>query len=233
MSEPRSILAIGAHAADMELTAGAVIAKCTSLGGQAALLHLTPGEKGHPSLSPEEYAKQKRAEAVEAAKALGSEVIFLNYKDGELKDTEEVKFQVCDLIRQVKPDLILTHWENSIHKDHTAAHRIVEDAIFYAAIPGFQRDLPNHRLKAGLYYTENWEDPQGFTPYIYVNTSGYMGIWEEAVRKYELCSGKISSFPYVDYYRSLARMRGALSGFETACAFEISNFGKRRCVDFL
>lgn len=43
------ILAIGGHAGDMDLTAGAVIAKYTQAGHKATFLHLTPGEKGHPA----------------------------------------------------------------------------------------------------------------------------------------------------------------------------------------
>lgn len=232
MSEGRSILAIGAHAADMEISAGAVLAKCASLGGEVTLLHLTPGERGHPTLDPDAYAAQKRMEAEDAAKELGGRAIFLDHKDGELPDTEEVRFQVCDVIREVKPTIILSHWKNSIHKDHITAHRIVEDAVFYAAIPGIVRALPNHR-GASLYYTENWEDPEGFTPYYYVDVTGFMELWERAARRYELFSGNISSFPYLDYYRSLARVRGALSGFEFACAFDIPEFGKKRRVDFL
>jgi len=232
MSDRTSILAIGAHAADMEISAGAVLAKCASQGGEITLLHLTLGERGHPKLDPDAYAAQKRTEAEEAAKELGGRAIFFPYKDGELPDTEEVRYQVCDVIREVKPTVILSHWKNSIHKDHAAAHRIVEDAVFYAAIPGIVRTLPNHR-GASLYYTENWEDPEGFTPYYHMDITGFTETWERAARRYELFSGTISSFPYLDYYRSLARIRGALSGVEFACAFDISAFGKKRRVDML
>ncbi len=63
MEEQREhIVAIGAHAGDMELTAGGVIAKYTMAGHRATLVHITPGEKGHPRLSAEEYKQQKMAE---------------------------------------------------------------------------------------------------------------------------------------------------------------------------
>nr|WP_240633228.1 PIG-L family deacetylase [Paenibacillus montanisoli] len=78
------ILAIGGHAGDMDLTAGAVIAKYTQEGHRATFLHLTPGEKGHPRLTPDEYGKQKIEEAQKFAEIVGADVRFLSYKDAEL-----------------------------------------------------------------------------------------------------------------------------------------------------
>src|SRR5690349_6090516 len=60
---PRTVLAVGAHAGDMELTAGAVLAKARREGARVVLLHLTLGEGGNPRLSPEAYGAQKRREA--------------------------------------------------------------------------------------------------------------------------------------------------------------------------
>ena len=74
----------------------------------------------------------------------------MDYEDGLLPDNDEVRFAVCDIIRKVKPDIIVTHHENSMHKDHIVCHRIVVDAWFYAAIEGFQRELPKHFAKKAL-----------------------------------------------------------------------------------
>ncbi len=45
----KTILAIGAHVGDMELTAGALLASCAVSGGHAVTLALTAGEKGAPA----------------------------------------------------------------------------------------------------------------------------------------------------------------------------------------
>lgn len=118
LDKPQHILAIGGHAGDMDLTAGAVIAKYVQAGHKATFLHLTPGEKGHPKLSPDDYAKQKIEEAHRFAEIVGADVRFLAYKDAELPVDEEVKYQVADVIRKVKPTLLITHWKGSMHKDH-------------------------------------------------------------------------------------------------------------------
>ena len=68
------ILAVGAHCGDMEISAGMIVAKMARLGKRTVFLHLTPGEKGHKTMDPEEYAAQKRVEAQKAAEAFGGEV---------------------------------------------------------------------------------------------------------------------------------------------------------------
>ena len=72
-----TILAIGAHAGDVELTSGAVLAKQAMKGERVVILHLTLGERGNPKMTAEAYGEQKRREATEAAKALGVKVARL------------------------------------------------------------------------------------------------------------------------------------------------------------
>lgn len=231
--QARTILAIGAHAGDMEVSCGAVLAKHAMNGDRVVMLHLTLGEGGNPALTPEKYGEQKRREAEAAAKILGAEAIFGPYKDGEIPNDESVRRYVNDVIRQVKPTHIITHWKNSIHKDHTYTHAIVTDAVLLASLEGVESEYPRHRGLRGVYFTENWEDMEGYTPYIFVDVTETLPVWQEAVKQYEFIGGDISAFPYYDYYTSLARVRGALARATYAVTFTISEFGKRRNFDML
>jgi N-acetylglucosamine malate deacetylase 1 len=231
--QKRTILAVGAHAGDMEVACGAVLAKHARQGDRVVMLHLTLGEGGNPALSPDEYGDQKRREALAAAEILGAEVLFGPYKDGEIPNDEDARRYVNDIIRQVKPTHIITHWKNSIHKDHTYTHAIVTDAVLLASLEGVESTYPRHRGVRGVYYTENWEDMDGYTPYIFVDVSETLPVWQEAVKQYEFIGGTISSFPYFDYYTSLARVRGALARVTYAVTFDIDEFGKRRTMDLL
>ncbi len=212
------LMVVGAHCGDAEIMAGGVVAKYTRAGHKATFVHLTPGEKGHRTKSPEEYAQQKIEEAKAAARVFGADVRFLPYRDAELPNNDEVRFALCDLIREVKPTILITHWKGSIHKDHEITHYIVNDARFYAALPAIKRDLPHHGCWA-LYYAENWEDPQGFEPDTYIDISDVFDQYIEGISQYELFRGGISSFRYMDYYKALAVMRGCLSGFQYAECF--------------
>src|SRR5918911_3707063 len=125
-----SVLAIGGHAADMEFTAGALVAKYTRAGARAVFLHLTAGEMGHPRLSGQEYVRQKYEEAHSAAQVLGAEARFLAYADASLPCNDEVAYQIADVIREARPQVVLTHWRGSFHSDHASAHHNTMRALF-------------------------------------------------------------------------------------------------------
>jgi LmbE family N-acetylglucosaminyl deacetylase len=229
----RTVLAIGAHAGDAEITTGALLARHKRLGDRVVMLHLTLGEGGNPKMSPAAYGEQKKREALVAASVLGAEALFGPWKDGELRDTEEAARYVADVIRQVKPTHLVTHWKSSLHPDHEAAHRIVNAAVLLASLEGFESAHPRHRGLRGVYYADNWEDADGFTPYLYVDVTEDLAAWKAAVTSYEFIRGGISSFPYLEYYEALARVRGAVAGKRFAVALEVDPFAKKRVLDSL
>lgn len=230
---PRTILAIGAHAGDMELTTGTLLLKARQQGARVVLLHLTLGEGGNPRLTPEAYGAQKRREAAAVAEALGAEVRFGPWKDGELPDDDAARRWVADAIREVRPTHVVTHWRESIHKDHAATHAVVKDAVLLASLAGVRTAHPPHRGVRSVWYAENWEDADGFRPYVYVDVTGVVPRWREAVSRYEFVGGTISSFAYLDYYTALATLRGAEARTGQAVAFEIDPLGKKRVLDGL
>lgn len=203
----KTILAIGAHIGDMELTAGGLMASIAVQGGRVVTLALTAGEKGAPlGVDVSVYRQQKIAEAEAFAKELGGQAMVLEHPDGQLPDNDDVRFEVCDIIRAVKPDIIVTHHEKSMHKDHMACHRIVVDAWFYAAIEGFKRETPKHFARH-LYFAENWEDAQDFRPYLYLDVSDGYDLWDKAIDRHRF-TVESKSFAYKEYYSHLKRLRG-------------------------
>ena len=228
---PRTILAIGGHAGDMELTAGPLLALQKAKGDRIVLLHLTLGEKGNRKLSAAEYGRQKKAEAEAVAAALGAEVMFGPWKDAELPDDEAARRWVAGAIRRARPDLVITHWRASMHRDHATAHRIANDAILLAALDVDGIDGEPWRGVRSVWYAENWEDKPGFEPYVFVDVTSAMETWREAVSKYEFARGIISGFPYIDYYTALATVRGAEAWKGKAVAFAVEEHARRRVVD--
>lgn len=222
MSEQRlTILAIGGHVGDMELTAGGVLASHSLKGDKIFTLALTAGERGVPAgRDMAEYREQKVREAAAFAEMLGGESIVFDIPDGELANNEEMRYRVCDVIRKVRPNVIITHFKNSMHKDHMTTHLIVNDARFFAGLSSFKRELPAH-FASRLYYAENWEDAVDYKPYIYIdfNQEAYE-LWVKAVSQHWFVTGS-TSFPYLEYYKHLSRVRGIEARKEYAETFTI------------
>ncbi len=213
----KSILVVGAHAFDAEVIAGPLAAAAAKRGVAVTFLHLTMGEQGHPCLIPEHYCAQKEVEAGQAAERLGVAVRNLGLHDAFLPNDDATALLVCDAVRELRPEIVITHWKGSWHKDHHAAAMVTLNGIFYAALPTVKRNHPAHTPQL-LLFGENWEDDEGFKPEVLVDVSEGFDIWSEAVKEYELARG-LSSFPYVDYYSALYRLRGCLRGTRYAQGF--------------
>jgi len=229
---PKTMLAVGAHIGDMELTAGGVLASAALNGAKVVTLALTAGERGNPpGTSVADYRIQKEREANEFVKWLGGEAVVFPYVDGELPDDDEAAFMLCDEIRRIKPDMLITHWKNSMHVDHAAAHRITLRAQFFAGLASIERSLPRHYAE-GPYYAENWEDTEDFTPYIYAEVSeeGFK-LWEKAINCHWFALNS-KSFRYKEYYSHLKRVRGLYAGKEYAECFQIDGYKQRVTRNF-
>lgn len=226
------IVAIGAHTADMEFSAGATLLKHARDGWDAHIIHLTLGEKGNPNLSPEEYGEQKKREAEAAAKILRVTPHFLPYSDGELTVNDEITQRIAKLLRQLQPQVIITHWRNSIHNDHIATHHITRRAIFIAANPHFDLDGLPRLSGARLYYAENWEDAEGFRPFVYVDIGDVFSDWERAFKSFAIGRGE-GDFPYWDWYCSCTRIRGIEIGVMYAQAFAVEQHRMRQRQELL
>lgn len=223
----KTIMAIGAHIGDMELTAGGTLASMSLKGHKIITVALTGGEKGNPEhISVKDYRIQKEKEAKTFADMLGGISVVLPYFDGELLDEDKIKFEVAALIRKYRPDVLITHWKNSMHKDHETTYKIVKDAQFYAGIKGFETDLPPH-YAGGPYYAENWEDPTDFKPYIYVKVSkeGFE-LWKKAIDTHWFAINS-KSFKYKRYYEALMVVRGCEARTEYAESFNVEELRKK------
>lgn len=226
-AEARTILAIGAHAGDMELTCGALLARHARLGDRVVLLHLSLGERGKPGMAPADYAAQKKREATAAAQALGAEAVFGPWRDGDVPSNDEAARWVAGEIRRLQPSIVLAHWKHSIHKDHEAAHRLAVNAVLFASIEGT-------RTVRGLYFAENWEDAQDFQPYLFVGVEPQdETAWKKAALAYEFTHAAFSGFDYIRYYDGLRLVRGALARKPAAVAFDVDEMSKKRVADTL
>ena len=127
------ILAVGAHPDDLEILCGGTLAKYAKLGHTVIMSHLLNGDKGHYQIPPKKIAQIRALEAVEASKVIGAEMIGLGIPDAELFSDLPTRTKVIDLIRQTRPDLIITHAPQDYMSDHVTTSQVVCDASFYTA----------------------------------------------------------------------------------------------------
>lgn len=219
MAETRCIVGVGAHAADLEFTAGATLLKHVRAGWRGHIVNLTLGEKGSATLTAAEYGAQKRAEADACAAILGVTQHYLPYRDGEVEAGDAVARELAVVLRQIRPDVVLTHWKQSLHTDHEATYHLTRKAVFMAANRHFELEgLPPKWAR--LYYADNWEDDEGFRPYLYVDVSDVWDEYRRAFHCFAIGRGE-GGYPYWDWYEARCRIHGIKLGKRYAQAFAV------------
>lgn len=143
--ERRTILIVMAHPDDGEFMCGATIARWAREGHDIFYCLLTNGDVGakDPDITSADLVRLRRDEAEEAARRLGCthSVIFLNHVDAQLLPTIEARRDVTRVIRQTRPDVVVTqdpttywHGQGYInHPDHRAVGEITLAAIMPSA----------------------------------------------------------------------------------------------------
>lgn len=140
--QPKIVLGIAAHPDDLDVGAGGTLAHFAADGAEIHYLILTDGGKGSddPSMTSAQLTEIRHAEQ-QAALAIvgGKSITFLDYPDGELEVTMELKKQIVKRIRSVKPNVVITMDPTVIysaqrgiinHPDHRAAGQATLDAVF-------------------------------------------------------------------------------------------------------
>jgi LmbE family N-acetylglucosaminyl deacetylase len=146
-------MVVVAHPDDAEFSSAGTISKLTAEGKKVIIIQVTSGDKGtaDPSIHPEELAKIREEEQLEASRRQGvGETVFLRCADGELVADLVLREKIVRMIRTYRPDVIITHdpfRPYALHPDHRAVGTATIDAVYPTA-----RDphyFPEH-LRAGL-----------------------------------------------------------------------------------
>ncbi len=168
--EPLRILGIGAHPDDCEFKAGGAAALYRQLGHEVCFVSVTNGESGHQTRYGEEIAAIRREEAMTSAKVVDFEYRVLDFRDGHLEPTLEARFEIIRLIRQYRPDLILTHRPNDYHPDHRYTSQLVCDAAYMVTIPAVASDVSALRKNPIIaYMSDEFTRPYPFSPTVVVD----------------------------------------------------------------
>ena len=139
------ILGIFAHPDDSEFMVGGTAARWADEGAEIVYCIVTDGAAGSndPHQDLAELVRIRKAEQRAAAAVLGvREVLYLDYPDGTLQPTIELRRELTRIIRQLKPDRVVCgdptavfYGDNYInHPDHRAAAEAALYAVFPSAV---------------------------------------------------------------------------------------------------
>ncbi len=184
--ENKTAMVIMAHPDDAEFSVAGTVAKWVSEGWQVYYVVCTDAGSGGPDeateVGPEArrvVSETRKAEQLAAGKVLGlKDVIFLNYRDGELQPTLEFRRDIVRLLRTYRPYRVVCQspersWSPQMfigryHPDHRACGEGVISALYPASqnpwdFPELMEEgLLPHKVKelyvVGAPVVNNWVD---------------------------------------------------------------------------
>lgn len=141
MACPERVLAVYAHPDDSEVACAGTLARWAAEGSEVRVVSVARGEKGG-SAADGDLAEVRAEEAAAAASLLGMEAwSTLGFDDGEIENTTGLREMLVTLIRDHRPEAVLTHDPTAVffgdgyvnHRDHRAVGWAVLDAVAPAA----------------------------------------------------------------------------------------------------
>ena len=130
------MMVITPHPDDAEFGVAGTVVKLTREGKKVVYVVCTNGDKGTSdrNMKPEELVKIREKEQLDAAKLLGlTKVEFMRLPDQGLEDTPEFRKALVRLIRQYRPEVVVTanpYRKYMWHRDHRVTGQVVLDAVF-------------------------------------------------------------------------------------------------------
>ena len=219
-----NILAVGANPDDVEFLCAGTLAVYANRGDSVSIAFLTKGDKGSREIPLEEMAAIRKGEAENAAKIIGAKMFPMGVPDGDVEVSLDLRRKTAELIRQTKPDAVITHFHDDYMSDHNYTSQLVVDASFWAGAKHFTGDpnqAPHVEVRPPVFYMDTLMGI-GFVPQEYVDITEVMDI------KIEMLSQHKSQLEYMkerdgldflDYMITAAKYRGYQCGVNYAEGF--------------
>jgi LmbE family N-acetylglucosaminyl deacetylase len=226
---PESAMVIVAHPDDAEFTVAGTVALWAKNGCRVVYVVCTDGNAGshEPGMTRERLADIRRAEQRAACATLGvAEVVFLGYDDGQLQPSLELRRDLVRVIREHKPEVVITNDPRSLfggkryinHPDHRAAGQAALDAVAPAAEMPLLWPEVGEPHKVHQVYVRGTENPD-----VWVDISGtidqkiaalkqhasQMGDWDptERIKGWNEEIGKEKGYAYAENYLVITLVR--------------------------
>jgi len=188
MSERKAALAVGAHPDDVEFTMAGTLALLADAGYECHIHTVANGNCGTATYTHEEIIRLRRAEAQAAAERMGA-----TYHPGFVNDIEifyedSLLRKVTAVVREVQPQIVLTHSPVDYMEDHQNACRLTVTACFCRGMRNWISDPPLSPAPQDVYLyhasPHSNRDPLGnpILPSLFVDITGKIELKEEMLR---------------------------------------------------
>lgn len=142
------ILAFHAHPDDAEILAGGTLAILAARGHELTIATMTCGDCGSAEMGAQETAEVRRREAEEAAALVGASYRSAGFQDLAVFNDDPSRRRVTAILREVRPDIVITAAPVDYMCDHEATSDLIRDCCFGAPAPNYATEGTAPPLKS-------------------------------------------------------------------------------------
>lgn len=225
------VLAVGCHPDDLEIACGGTLRKYAEQGAQVFMCHVANGNQGHVVIPPGPLSALRAQEAEAAGKILGAQqVISLDVNDMEISSHDPaVMDAMADVVRRVRPDVILTHNPDDYMMDHTETSRIATNGSFCSGLSHRPRQFDTYNSFVPVFFMDTLAGVN-FQPTHYVDITQQIETKLSALRCHESQLKWMlehDSIDFEDMVRTCSKYRGYQCGAAYAEGFRPYNVYSR------
>ena len=217
-------LAIMSHPDDVEFLCAGTLALLSQMGWEIHIATMTAGDKGSKVLTPAEISQIRRREGRKAATVIGATYHCLEVEDVFILYDKPNILRVTKLVRQVRPNLVLTMSPECYMIDHEITARLVQTACFSAGMVNMIIEgVESFDHVPALYYADALEGKDRYgkevIPSMIVDISSVIDIKEEMLKCHDSQRAWLQAHHGMDEYIASMRRFGDQRGRQIGVAY--------------
>lgn len=230
-SQPPIALAVFAHPDDIEFTCAGTLALLAERGWEVHYQTLADGCLGSLEKGPEAIAQQRWEESQAAAKVLKATPHPPLFADLEVFYNDTSARKVGARIREIQPNVLLTHAVEDYMEDHMNTARLALSALFSAGIPNYTTDphRPPYEKPRAIYHAlphglRRPADRQRVYPEFYLNIDSVLEIKRKALACHQSQKEWLDQTQGMDAYLDTMTNQAATLGSKSGAGTHAEGF---------
>lgn len=221
------VLAVGCHPDDLEIACGGTLRKYVEQGAEVYMCHIANGNQGHAVIEPNVLRVTRTLEAIRSGTVIGAkDVINLDVPDMEVNSHElKIMDAMAEVIRKVRPDVIITHNDDDYMLDHKEVSIIATNGSFCSGLSHRPRRYDVFNSFVPVFFMDTLAGVN-FQPTHYVNITDQIEIKIKALECHESQLKWMlehDNIDFVDMVRTCSKYRGYQCGVVYAEGFRPYN----------
>lgn len=176
-AHPLDWLCIAPHPDDAEIGAGGTLIRLAQQGRKVGILELTRGERGTQGTSAERQLECQKAAQIMGLHWRGQ----LGFPDGELSDRPDFAHTLAQVLRLLRPRVLLIPHHQDRHPDHFGSYHLSKRALHLATLQKADIQGAPHRCERVLLYQGN----NDINANVLIDIGDDLRTWQTAIEAHQ------------------------------------------------